>query len=84
MVKSPKDDFEGFGDGDDDNYDGNDGVIYDGLRDVDDGNDGNYDGLGDVDDGVPCDPWVRVADQDNLASRTTWLGTQHLIIILNW
>ena len=37
------------------------------------------DGLGDGDDGVPCDPWVRVADRDNLASRTTWPSTQHLI-----
>ena len=54
--------------------DGDDGD-YDGLGD---GDDGDYDG----DDGVPCDPWVRVADRDNLASRTTWLGTQHLIIIL--
>ena len=48
----------------------------------DGGDDDDYDGLGDSDDGVPCDPWVRVADRDNLASRTTWLGTQHLIIIL--
>ena len=51
---------------------------------VDDGgDDDDYDGLGDSDDGVPCDPWVRVADRDNLASRTTWRGTQHLIIILS-
>ena len=35
------------------------------------------DGLGDGDDGVPCDPWVRVADRDNLALCTTWPGTQH-------
>ena len=67
---SADDDFDGLGDGDDGDDDD-----YDCLSDGDDG-------LCDGDDGVPCDPWVRVADRDNLASRTTWLGTQHLIIIL--
>ena len=50
-----------------------------GLGDDDDGLGDDDDGLGDGDDGVPCDPWVRVADRDNLASRTTWPSTQHLI-----
>ena len=38
-----------------------------------------YDDKDDDDDGagVPCDPWVRVADRDNLALCTTWPGTQH-------
>ena len=49
-------------------------IDEDELKDDDDD-----DGLGDGDDGVPCDPWVRVADRDNLASRTTWPSTQHLI-----
>ena len=50
-----------------------------GLHGSDGGLGDDDDGLGDGDDGVPCDPWVRVADRDNLASRTTWPSTQHLI-----
>ena len=54
---------------DDDNSHDNDGAGDDGVDD-DDKDD-------DVGAGVPCDPWVRVADRDNLALCTTWPGTQH-------
>ena len=53
---------------DDDSHD-DDGAGDDGVNDDDNDDD---DGAG-----VPCDPWVRVADRDNLALCTTWPGTQH-------
>ena len=52
-----------------DDKDDDDGAGDDGVDDDDNDDD---DGAG-----VPCDPWVRVADRDNLALCTTWPGTQH-------
>ena len=49
--------------------DDDDGAGDDGVDDDDNDDDGGA--------GVPCDPWVRVADRDNLALCTTWPGTQH-------
>ena len=59
---------------DDDGVDDDDSHDDDGA-----GDDGVNDDDNDDDDGggVPCDPWVRVADRDNLALCTTWPGTQH-------
>ena len=54
-----------YDDKDDDDGAGDDGVDDDNNKDDDDSA------------GVPCDPWVRVADRDNLALCTTWPGTQH-------
>ena len=69
---------------DDDSHDDDgsgDDVVNDDDNDDDDGagDDGVNDDDKDDDDGagVPCDPWVRVADRDNLALCTTWPGTQH-------
>ena len=74
-------DDDGVDDDDSHDDDGSgDDVVNDDDNDDDDG--GGNDGVDDADKdddggGVPCDPWVRVADRDNLALCTTWPGTQH-------
>ena len=64
---------------DDDDRHNDDGAGDDTVDDDDNDDDGGVDDEHKDDDGagVPCDPWVRVADRDNLALCTTWPGTQH-------